>query len=245
MVGTLLSINSFLQATEKPSFLIFSKKNDNIDSTFVLKKRKRGRRHQRDSHHRGFRGRTGPQGAQGVQGPQGPQGPQGAQGARYPSSWIQLYDKTFTNECTENGYLNLSNEGIDPNYTTGGYRLETKTVTNDTLVFPEPGHYLVLIHFDASFFQTTTNPSPGASYQIFFSVLDQRTNQPLTDINYVGLLPLDTVSLCSATLTSNLMVYNPNEAPKIGIFLHHFPFNYASENRLNIENLKIHVQKLD
>ena len=79
-------------------------------------------------------GLMGPCGDTGLRGPRGLQGLQGPAGPSSPQSFVQLYERNYTNEITTTGtFLNLSNDGINPLYTSGGYSLSTGTVTNDTL----------------------------------------------------------------------------------------------------------------
>ena len=183
---------------------------------------------------------SGEDGSDGAVGPEGPPGPAG------PQSWVQLYDRNYTNELTASGdYLNLSNEGVNSNYTTGGYLLtSTHMTTNDTLVFPEPGTYLVQINMKTSFlYNNAPAPTAGNSYQILFNILDANDGT-LGSMVYEGMIPNDyDTSLAETTMTSSLVVSDTVSAPAIKIALANFDFNLAFENKLSVFSIVIQVQK--
>lgn len=177
------------------------------------------------------------------QGPPGPQGPIGPEGPAGPQSWVQLYDRNYTNELTSNSYINLSNEGINSNYTTGGYTLaSTHSVTNDTLIFPEPGHYLVQIHLRASFLLPLTPPTFGDVYQILFNIVD-RNDSTVGSLVFNGIIPNDPNAILDVDLSSNILIYDASVSPQIKIRLSNFDFSNAFENQLSVFDIAIQVQK--
>jgi len=161
-------------------------------------------------------------------------------------SWVQLYDRNYTNELTALVNLNLSNAGIDPVYTTGGYALTTTETTNDTLVFPEPGHYLVHVQLTASFLWSITPQTFGNTYQILFDIFDG--DQRIANMNFNGMVPNETAQqsdVAEVTLSRSLIVYNPSTAPNLKITLSNFNFDLAFEKELSVFNILIQVQKLE
>lgn len=201
----------------------------------------------------GIQGSIGPQGIQGPIGPKGdtgskgnigPRGPQGIQGPLAPQSFVQLYDRNYTNEITANSTpLNLSNEGINPLYTTGEYSLSTATVKNDTLNLPEPGIYHIDVSLNASFLYTTPVPEFGSSYQIIFIVTNE-TDYTITSMIYEGIVPKDADTSISEVLLSRSFLYNTqSNKPTLKIFLSNFNFNIAYENKLSTESVNLTIQK--
>lgn len=192
----------------------------------------------------GCKGDDGATGAVGPIGPTGATGPVGPTGPAGPQSWVQLYDRNYTNTLLANDYLNLSNEGINPLYTTGGYTLETTTRTNDTLVFPEPGKYLVQIGLNTSFlFNNAPNPTVGDTYQILFTVLNG-SNSQIASLVYVGTVPASYNTAVEQTmLHTSLVVVNMTTAPKIRLSLSNFNFSIAFGSELSVNDIMIQVQK--
>lgn len=188
-------------------------------------------------------GPAGPTGATGATGAVGPTGPAGPAG---PQSWMQLYDRNYTNELTSiNEYLNLSNEGINASYTTGGYVLSsTHTVTSDTLVFPEPGTYFVQINMRTSFlYNNAPAPTVGNSYQILFNIMNA-SDSTIGSMTYMGTIPLDNgTAIAEATLNFNLVVSDTVSAPELKIALGNFDFNLAFLNQLSVFDITIQVQR--
>ena len=189
-------------------------------------------------------GPKGDTGAQGPQGETGPQGPQGIPGPPAPLSFVQLYDRNYTNEITRNGTpLNLSDIGINPLYTTGEYSLSTTTVKNDTLHLPGPGIYHIDVSLDASFFFALPAPVFGSSYQILFNVLNE-TDFVVTSLLYEGLVPSDADTALAETLLSRSLIYNTQAVnPTLKIILSNFNYSFAFEQKLGVSNLILMVQK--
>ncbi len=196
----------------------------------------------------GIQGPIGPQGIQGSTGPTGPTGdtgPQGVTGPLAPQSFVQLYDRNFTNELLANSTpLNLSDSGINPIFTTGDYSLSTVTVKNDTLNLPEPGIYHIDISLIASFLYASPAPTFGSSYQIIFNVLDD-TNFVVTSLVYEGIVPNDAdEALAEVLLSRSVLMYAPSANPTLRVVLSNFSkFSYAFENTLNVASLNLTVQK--
>jgi hypothetical protein len=192
-------------------------------------------------------GPQGPQGAtgpQGIQGPAGPQGSTGPTGPLAPQSFVQLFDRNFTNEIISNNtFLNLSNSGINPLYTTGGYSLSTTTVTNDTLNLPGPGIYHIDVSLKVSFLFTAPPPTFGSSYQILFNIANE-SNFILNSLVYEGIVPSDADAAIAETLLSLSFLNNtaaPN--PALKILLSNFNFNFAFEGTLSAYDIILVVQK--
>lgn len=159
-----------------------------------------------------------------------------------PAEWVQLYDRNYTNKLTATGNLNLSNAGINPDFTTGGFSLTTTTVTNDTLNFPAPGHYLITVQLHASFPFPLTPPAFGSTYQILFNIMDAN-NQTLGDMVFDGMIPNDPGAILDNTLSTSFVVYNGAAAPKLHIALANFNFNDAFQSSLSVYDIIIVVQK--
>lgn len=135
--------------------------------------------------------------------------------------------------------------GIISNYTTGGYSLaSTHSVTNDTLIFPEPGHYLVQVHLRTSFLLPNPAPTFGDTFQILFELVD-RNDSSLGSLVYNGMIPNDPNAIIDVDLSSNILIYDPSVSPQIKIRLSNFDFSNAFENQLSVFDIAIQVQKWD
>lgn len=191
----------------------------------------------------GTQGPTGPTGATGLQGIQGPTGATGATGPLAPQSFVQLYDRNYTNELTANDtFLNLSDIGINSDYSTGDYSLSTSTVKNDTLNLPGPGIYHIDISLRASFVYADPMPTMGLSYQIIFNLLDP-SDITIASLPYMGIIPSDGM-VAEVLLSRSVLYYSNAAAPSLRIMLSNFNhFDYAFENMLSAESLSLVVQK--
>jgi hypothetical protein len=198
----------------------------------------------------GATGPTGPTGSQGVTGVTGATGPTGSQGATGPTgplapqSFVQLFERNFTNEITANNTpLNLSNSGINPLYTTGGYSLSTTNVTNDTLNLPGPGIYHIDVSLKASFLYAVPVPTFGSSYQMLFNIADE-TNFVLNSLVYEGIVPNDADTAIAEVLLSLSFLNNTNAPnPALKIILSNFNFGFAFESTLSVFDIILVVQK--
>ena len=178
-------------------------------------------------------GATGPQGIQGVIGPTGAIGPQGIQGVIGPTgpngfigSYIQLNDQDYTNNITEEGTnLTLSDTGINPNYTNGGYSLTTTSVTNDTLVFEQPGMYNIYVNLITSFTISSTITT-SQEYTTLFQVqnISGTYNQYLL---YEGIIPSDGGGSSISNQLSVNFLYNAT-TPNDGIIISLFGFDFET-----------------
>lgn len=191
----------------------------------------------------GIQGPEGPKGETGAQGETGPEGPQGVPGPLAPQSFVQLYDRNYANEITENGVpLNLSDSGINPLYTTGDYTLSTNKIKNDTLNLPGPGIYHIDVSLDVSFLYDTSAPRL-ISYQLLFGVYDERDSN-LTELVYEGIIPENNKEAIAEALLSRSFLYNTDStSPGLRIRLDNFNFGYAFEKQLGVERLILVVQK--
>ncbi len=156
---------------------------------------------------------------------------------------MQLFDRNYTNEVSANGtLLNLSNAGINPLYTTGGYSLSTATVTNDTLSLPGPGLYHIDVSLKASFLYAT-ELTFGTSYQILFNMLNE-ANTTINSLVYEGMVPNDFDTSIGETLLSLSFLYNTAAlSPALRIELGNFNFSLAFENQLSAFDIILVVQK--
>lgn len=187
-----------------------------------------------------IKGETGPRGPIGATGATGPQGPQGPLA---PQSFVQLFDRNYTNELTENGNLNLSNEGINPVYSTGEYTLSTTTVTNDTLNLPEPGLYHISISLRASFLQPVDpGDTFGTPFQILFSILNE-DNANVSNLNYMGIISKDEDATIEAQLSTEFLYNATGASPSLKIALSNFNFALAFEGKLSVFDIIFIVQK--
>ena len=160
-----------------------------------------------------------------------------------PLSYVQLFDRNYTNELSANGALNLSNEGINPLYTTAGYSLTTTTVTNDTLNLPGPGLYHIELSLRASFLLPISPPPFGSTYQILFNLLNEADSN-IVSLNYNGIIPNDPNAVLDNQLSIQLL-YNTNAiSPSLRVFLSNFDFSLAFENNLSVFDIIFIVQKL-
>ncbi|MGG5461007.1 hypothetical protein [Clostridium sp. B9] len=173
---------------------------------------------------------------------QGPPGPPGPQGPLAPQSFVQLFDRNYTNELTANSPLNLSNEGINPIFTTGEYSLETTQVTNDTLKFPETGLYHIEISLRASFLLSNPPPAFGSVYQILFNIMDTN-NTNLSSMVYNGIIPNDPNAVLENTLTTEFLLNVTDINVGLRILLGNFNFALAFENKLSVFDIIVIAQK--
>lgn len=157
-------------------------------------------------------------------------------------NFVQLFDRNYTNELTANGDLNLSNEGINPLYTNGGYTLTTDTVTNDTLNLPGPGLYHIEISMRASFLLPVSPPPFGSTYQILFNILNE-SDSSINNLVYNGIIPNDPNAVLDTQLSIQFLYNTTNLAPSLRILLSNFDFNLAFENKLSVFDIIVIVQK--
>ncbi|WBW98985.1 collagen-like triple helix repeat-containing protein [Oceanirhabdus sp. W0125-5] len=189
-----------------------------------------------------IKGPTGPAGPVGATGATGPIGPTGPEGPLTPQSFVQLYDRNYTNDLTQlNTNLDLSNVGINPIFSTGGYTLTTTTVNNDTLNFLEAGLYHIEIFLNVSFLLPRTPPPFGSTFQILFNILS-KTNRTLGSLNYFGIIPNDPNAIIETTL-SKAFLFNASAGSGIKIALSNFNFDLAFEKKLSVYDIIIIVQK--
>lgn len=160
-----------------------------------------------------------------------------------PPSYVQLFDRNYSNELTANGALNLSNEGINPLYSTMGYSLSTTTVTNDTLNLPGPGLYHIELSLRASFLLPQIPPVFGSTYQILFNILNE-TSSNVISLNYNGIIPNNPDATLETQLSIQLLYRTNAISPGLRVFLSNFDFNLAFENTLNVFDIIFIVQKL-
>lgn len=185
---------------------------------------------------------SGPPGPQGPPGPPGPQGLQGPQGPAATQSFVQLFDRNYTNVLSANGPLNLSNEGINALYTSGGYSLSSTTVTNDTLNFPGAGLYHIEISLRASFLLPTPPPTAGSTYQILFNILNE-SDYIINNLVLNGAFTDDPNAIIENQLMTQFLYYSANSAPSLKIVLSSFDFSNAYEHELSIYDIIVIVQK--
>ncbi len=159
-----------------------------------------------------------------------------------PAQWVQLFDRNYTNELTSSAPLNLSNEGIKSDFTTGGFALSTNTVTNDTLTFPDTGHYFVTIQLRASFLLPLSPPPVGSTYQILFSILDAN-NSTLNNLVFNGIIPNDPNAVLDETLSTSFVIYDAAAPPQLKIVLSNFDFSLAFDNQLSVFDIIVVAQK--
>lgn len=192
----------------------------------------------------GATGDTGATGATGSAGATGATGPTGSTGPAFPQSFVQLFDRNYTNELTAlNSPLNLSNVGINPLYTTGGYSLSTTTVTNDTLNLPGPGLYHIDMALNASFLYAAPAPEFGLSYQILFNMLNEQ-DTAINSLVYEGIVSKDAdTSIAEVLLSKAFLYYTAEASPSLRILLSNFNFAFAFENSLSVFDIILVVQK--
>ncbi len=160
-----------------------------------------------------------------------------------PQSYVQLFDRNYTNELTSPGALNLSNEGINPVYSTAGYSLTTTTVMNDTLNLPGPGLYQIELSLRASFLLPLTPPLFGSTYQVLFNLLNE-VNSNAVDLIYNGIIPNDPNAILDNQLSIQLLYNTVSISPSLRVILSNFDFNLAFENKLSVFDIIFIVQKL-
>lgn len=157
-------------------------------------------------------------------------------------SYVQLFDRNYTNELTASGPLNLSNVGINPIYTEGGYTLSTTTVTNDTLNLPGSGLYYLGISIRASFLLPIVPPAFGSTYQILFNVINE-ADANIVNLNYNGIIPNDPNAVLDTQLSTQVLYRTNSPSPSIKVLLSNFDFSLAFENMLSVFDIIVIVQK--
>lgn len=187
-------------------------------------------------------GDTGPTGPTGPIGSTGATGPTGDTGPGMQTSFVQLYDRNFTNELTASGPLNLSNEGINPLYTTGGYTLATGTVTNDTLNLPGAGLYHLEISLRASFLLPLNPPAFGSTYQILFNILNENSTS-ISNLVFNGIIPSDPNAVLDNQLGLQFLYYSASPSPSLRVVLSNFDFSLAFDNQLSVFDIIMIVEK--
>lgn len=124
----------------------------------------------------GASGDTGPTGSTGAiglspTGSVGPTGPAGSTGTT--KNFIQLYDPTYRNILYQgqNNHVCLSKEGVNPQFTNGGFRLMRTSVANDTLIIDKIGLYHLFLSFDVYIPMDTSDSSySGLPYDLLFKL---------------------------------------------------------------------------
>lgn len=175
-------------------------------------------------------GHTGPTGETGITGPAGPAGDAG--------NFIQLYDFSYQNILTpDNDFANLSNEGINPTFTSGGFSLSTRNAENDTLHFDHAGLYQLSLCFNIHF----ESPPPfdeAVPYRISFKIVDNNSSD-LLRLVYCGANPSQPhyLNTQEMTLSANLTIYVPDPDYGISLQLDSFNFTHTKDDKLIIDKL--------
>ena len=185
---------------------------------------------------------------QSCKGPRGPQGPMGPPGPAAPQSWVQLHDGSYENILTGLDYLNLSDEGIDFRFTTGGYSLLPAPggVANGVLTFPEPGHYRVFVSLKANFKFADDSFNFGDLYTVGFDVLGIE-NDTLSSMSYMGMIPNPNAQandIIQFVMSTEFILYEPLLAPQISMRLRAFDFGLALDAQLIVHDIHVQVQQL-
>ena len=189
-------------------------------------------------------GPKGPRGPPGCPGLQGPMGPPGESGTSIQDVWVQLYDKNYTNEISsDDTFLNLSNEGIKPLFTTGGFSLKSLNSVNDTLVLKYKGYWNVSISFKYSFLYNTPTPTFGTPFTPVFEVL--LNNNIVYTFSNTDLISNDPNSICEKTISGNFLLYTPIKKPMLQVrFNSGFDFNNSFGNILSVYDIVLHIDKV-
>lgn len=160
-----------------------------------------------------------------------------------PPSYVQLFDRNYTNDLTSTGALNLSDSGINPVYSTAGYSLTTTTIKNDTLNLPGPGLYHIELSLRASFLLSLSQPPFGSTYQILFNMINEANNN-VVDLNYDGIIPNDSNAILDTQLSIQLLYNTDAVSPSLRVLLSNFNFDLAFQNQLGVFDIIFIVQKI-
>lgn len=162
------------------------------------------------------------------------------------NNFIQLYDKTYTNVLKENGkYINLSDEGIDPDYRCGDYYLTRYKTKNDTLIIPKEGLY----QFDFSFVtcfkfnEDTVLSSRGDLFGLDFSLLET-TDEVMERFMAIGVVPNQAKVPIVDTYSRNF-IYKVSKNTGFRLMLNQFDFSSAEMGELYVFNIVIIVRKIE
>lgn len=158
-------------------------------------------------------------------------------------SFIQLYDRVYTNHLIKRGqYLNLSNQGIDPAYKNGLFTLTKTSVKNDTLNIFEPGIYRISVELDTSFDFADPPPRFGSVYTINYSLINDQ-GEYLTQMFFRGIVPRDATSTMPTTLNRNFL-WEVKEPTYLRIRLCEFDFDLSLVRELYAYNIILYVEKI-
>lgn len=156
--------------------------------------------------------------------------------------YVQLYDQNFINLLmTNNSFLNLSNEGILPPFTSGGFTLTSTQAMNDTLCIMKPGIYEVSLSIETSFALADPPPLPGIQYIIQFDLVNGM-NMPLTTLTDYGNVPDNPVATINANLNRTFLINAPCGGESLRLRLTQFLFSIALNQTLMVPNLALVVE---
>ena len=199
----------------------------------------------------GSDGPTGPTGPKGPKGPpgchgiQGPQGPPGESAKNIKDVWIQLYDRNYINQVTsDDTYLNLSNEGINTLYSTGGFLLKSINETNDTLVLKYKGYWNISISFKYSFlYNTDSPPTFGNTFTPIFELIVN--NDVFYTFSNTDIISNNQNTIFDKTVSSTILLHTLVKKPILQIrFNTGFDFNNASEKTLSVYDIVLDIHKV-
>ena len=186
-------------------------------------------------------GMRGPKGRDGCRGPPGTEGPQGEVGPLAPQVWLQLYDKNFINEIDSNmKFLNLSDEGINPIYTTGGFELKSIVTKNDLLLLKYKGYWDISFSFKYGF-DYSKEVREGENFTPVFEVLvDNNVFYTFSNTDSI-----QKGSNFLKTLSSNFMVFSGNNKPKIKVrYVDGFNFSFSDDRSLKVFDIVLNIKKI-
>lgn len=159
-------------------------------------------------------------------------------------NYVQLFDRTYSNILTRSGeYLNLSNEGIQPNYMNGNYTLTTTTTKNDTLNIAQPGLYKITLFMDTGFeLSPSASSKNGTMFTLQYSLIDSK-GQVLMKLMHKGIMPDDPKQTLPIQLSTNFM-WHTDESTHLRLKLCYFNFENSLVNELNAYNIILMVERM-
>lgn len=162
------------------------------------------------------------------------------------NNFIQLYDRSYTNVIRENDkFMNLSDEGINPDYRCGDYYLSKYKTKNDTLIIPKEGLYQIDFSFVTcfKFNEETVKTSRGDSFGLDFSLIET-TGKVMERFLDTGVVPNQAEVPIIGKYSRNFMYKVPKNTG-FRLKLNQFDFNAADMGSLYVFSIVFIVRKIE
>lgn len=157
--------------------------------------------------------------------------------------FIQLFDPLFVNEIIQGTtFLNISNEGIRPEITTGGFELITTNNTNDTLVIEAPGTYQVSISLLTTI-SIIGQPVPGTTVILIFDLVNF-IQEILAPLVFRTNITEDSSSIIQSMLSTSVLVNTVGPSRFLSLRLNQLIVGGADNINVGVQDIIFIANKL-